>query len=45
MIRIINRELDIKLGKFTQDEHGEVPRKIKNRRTVGLEGIPLQYGR
>ena len=38
--RIINKQLDIKLGLFTQEELDSVLRKIKNRKAAGLEEIP-----
>ena len=38
--RIINKQLDIKLGPFTQEELDSVLRKIKNRKAAGLNEIP-----
>ena len=38
--RIISKQLDIKLGPFTQEELDSVLRKIKNRKPAGLEEIP-----
>ena len=38
--RIISKQLDIKLGLFTQEELDSVLRKIKNRKTAGLDEIP-----
>ena len=38
--RIISKQLDIKLGLFTQEELDSVLRKIKNRKTTGLDEIP-----
>ena len=38
--RIICKQLDIKLGPFTQEELDSVLRKIKNRKTAGLDEIP-----
>ena len=38
--RIIRKQLDIKLGKFTQVELDSVLRKIKNRKATGLDEIP-----
>ena len=38
--RIIRKQLDIKLGPFTQEELDPVLRKIKNRKTAGLDEIP-----
>ena len=35
--RIISKQLDIKLGPFTQEELDSVLRKIKNRKAVGLD--------
>ena len=43
--RIINNQLDIKLGPFTQEELDSVLRKIKNRKATGLDEIPQKYGR
>ena len=40
--RIISKQLDIKLGQFTQEELDSVLRKIKNRKAVGLNEIPLE---
>ena len=37
--RIISKQLDIKLGPFTQEELDSVLRKIKNRKTAGLDEI------
>ena len=36
--KIMNRQLDIKLGQFIQEELNEVLGKIKNRKTAGIEG-------
>ena len=38
--RIISKQLDIKLGQFTQEELDSVLRKILNRKTAGLDEIP-----
>ena len=38
--RIISKQLDIKLGPFTQEELESVLRKIKNRKAAGLDEIP-----
>ena len=38
--RIISKQLDIKLGPFTQEELDSVLRKIKNRKAAGLDEIP-----
>ena len=38
--RIINKQLDIKLGPFTKEELNSVLRKIKNRKVAGLEELP-----
>ena len=38
--RIISKQLDIKLGLFTQEELDSVLRKIKNRKAAGLDEIP-----
>ena len=43
--RIISKQLDIKLGPFTQGELDSVLRKIKNRKAAGLDEIPRKYGR
>ena len=43
--RIISKQLDIKLGPFTQEELDSVLRKIKNRKAAGLDEIPQKYGR
>ena len=37
---IIIKQLDIKLGPFTQEELDSVLRKIKNRKAAGLDEIP-----
>ena len=41
LMKIINNQLDIKLGQFIQEEL-VVLSKIKNRKTAGLDEIPLQ---
>ena len=38
--RLISKQLDIKLGPFTQEELDSVLRKIKNRKAAGLDEIP-----
>ena len=38
--RIIRKQLDIKLGPFTLEEFDSVLRKIKNRKSAGLDEIP-----
>ena len=38
--RIISKQLDIKLGSFTQDELDSILRKIKNRKAAGLDKFP-----
>ena len=38
--RIISKQLDIKLGPFTQEELDSILRKIKNRKAAGLDKIP-----
>ena len=38
--RIIRKQLDIKLGPFTQEEFDSFLRKIKNRKAAGLDEIP-----
>ena len=40
IMRIISKQLDIKLGKFTQKELDSVLRKIKNRKAAELDEIP-----
>ena len=40
--RIISKELDIKLGPFTQEELDSVLRKIKNRKAARLDEIPRE---
>ena len=40
--RIISKQLDIKLGLFLLEELDSVLRKIKNRKAVGLDEIPLE---
>ena len=35
-----SKQLDIKLGPFTQEELDSVLRKIKNRKAAGLDEIP-----
>ena len=39
-MRIINKQLDIKLGPFTLEELDSVLKKIKNRKAAGLDEIP-----
>ena len=41
-MRIISKQLDIKLGLFTQEELDKVLRKIKNRKEAGLIEIPVE---
>ena len=41
--RIISKQLDIKLGPFTQEELDSVLRKIKNRKAAGLDDILLRH--
>ena len=38
--RIISKQLDIKLGQFTQEELSSVLRKVKNRKAAGLDEMP-----
>ena len=38
--KIINNQLDIKLGQFLQEELNSVLKKIKNRKAAGLDEIP-----
>ena len=38
--RIISKQLDIKIGPFTQEKLDSVVRKIKNRKAAGLDEIP-----
>ena len=40
--RIISKQLDIKLGPFTQEELDSVLRKINNRKAAGLDEIPSE---
>ena len=40
--RIISKQLDIKLGPFTQEELDSVLRNIKNRKAAGLDEIPQE---
>ena len=40
IIRIISKQLDIKLGSFTQEELDSVFRKTKNRKAEGIDEIP-----
>ena len=40
--RIISKQLDIKLGPFTQEELDSVLRKFKNRKAAGLYEIPSE---
>ena len=42
IMRIISKQLDIKLGPFTQEELDSVLWKIKNRKAAGLDEIPLE---
>ena len=39
-MKIISNQLDIKLGQFMQEKLDIVLRKIKNRKTAGLDEIP-----
>ena len=39
--RIVSKQLDIKVGPFTQEELDSVLRKIKNRKAAGLDEIPV----
>ena len=41
-MRIISKQLDIKLGQFMQEELDLVLRKIKNRKVAGLDEIPAE---
>ena len=40
--RIISKLLDIKLGRFTQEELDSVLKKIKNRKAAGVDEIPAK---
>ena len=42
IIRIISKQVDIKLGPFTQEELDSVLRKVKNRLAAGLNEILLE---
>ena len=42
IMRIISKQLDIKLGPFTQEELDSVLRKIKNRKAGELNVIPAK---
>ena len=42
MKKIINSQLDIKLGQFTEEEHDAVHNKIKSRKVAGLNKILLE---
>ena len=44
-MRIISKQLDIKLGPFAQEELDSVLRKIKNRKAAGVDEITQKYGR
>ena len=46
-MRIISKQLDIKLGPFMQEELDSVLRKIKNRKAIekGLMKYPQKYGK
>ena len=39
---MINNQLNIKLGQFTQEELDVLITKIKNRKTAGLDEIPQE---
>ena len=39
IMRIISKQLDIKIGQFTQEELDSVLRKIKNRKAAGLHNL------
>ena len=41
-MRIISKQLDLKLGPFTPEELDSVLRKIKNRKAAGLNEIPSE---
>ena len=43
--RIISKQLDIKLGPFTQEELDSVLRKLKMGKPQGLMKFPQKYGR
>ena len=46
IMSIISKQLDVKLGQFTQEERDSVRRKIKNRKATRLDEIDLKnYGR
>ena len=39
-LKVINNQLDIKLGQFTQEELNVILTKIKNRKAASLDKIP-----
>ena len=41
-MKIIDNQLDIKLGQFTQEELDVVRTKIKNRKAAGFDEIPSE---
>ena len=41
----ISNQSDIRLGQFTQEELDIVQRKIRNRKTAGLDEIPQEEGK
>ena len=43
--RIVSKQLDIKIGPFTEEELDSVLRKIKNRKAAGLDRFLQKYGR
>ena len=40
--RIISKQLDIKIGQFTQEELDSLQRKINNRKAAGFDEIPTE---
>ena len=40
--RVSSKQLDIKLGQFTQEELDSVLTKVKNRKAAGLDEIPSE---
>ena len=45
LMKIINNQLDMKRGQFTQEELYIVQTKIRNRKAASFDEIPQKYGR